>query len=90
MNEPVPGTTNDPPQGPELSAGSITWSGTRPDPDLRLAGTHPRSWLPLVVAGVVISVIATMLVWSWLAQNLSEPRTQGLRGDSAERSRPVS
>ena len=90
MNEPVPGTTDDPPQGPEASAGSITWSGTRPDPEVRLAGTHPRSWLPLVVAGVVISVIATMLVWSWLAQDLSDPSTQGLRGHSAERLGPVS
>lgn len=88
MNEEVPDDTGDSPTGQEVSFESAAPFGTGPASVDRLAGAHPRSWLPLVMAGVVIAVVATLLVWSWLARDWSEPDPQGIRGGVAEQSRP--
>lgn len=89
MNEAVPDDTGDSPARPEVASDSTTRTGTRPASQDRLAGAHPRSWLPLVMAGVVIAVITTLLVWSWLSRDSSEPVPQGIRGQMAEQSRPA-
>ena len=89
MNEVVPDDTGDSPARPEGVFEPAARTGARPASEDRLTGAHPRSWLPLVMAGVVIAVIATLLVWSWLSRDWSGSDPQGLRGGMAERSRPV-
>ena len=89
MNEADPDDIGDTPARPEVVLESAAWSGTAPASADRLAGSHPRSWLPLVMAGVVIAVIATLLVWSWLSRDWSDSDPQGFRGGMAEQSRPV-
>lgn len=86
MNEAVPDDTGDSQARPATESDERT--GTSPASQDRLAGAHARSWLPLVMAGVVISVITTLLVWSWLSRDWSDSDPQGIRGGVAEHSRP--